>query len=278
MGAFIELLKRQGRGPVVWLESHEYAGRLLAGGAPQWLDVAAFVGWQRKTQGPLKSSVVSLPVAPVVAAWLDSRPDLRGAMGAKPRSVYPLRVLLADEGLRGHLVEMAAGMRAGVGGVLALALPSPRAWVALAYRQGRGETVTVGADEADSGSVYIADFLRAFGNVGVDVVLLQEAATTRRPRSTILPPINPSTASHYQWDVGLRLTDSLSPSGDAAPDIAFAVAERAVFDRLPHGVALARDFWEGGEPPAISEPDFRFVEIPSDANPERVLDRLASLR
>jgi hypothetical protein len=138
----------------------------------------------------------------------------------------------------------------------------------------------VGADEADSGSVYIADFPRAFGNVGVDVVLLQEAADNPPASIDDLAAYQSvyNAASHYQWDVGLRLTDSLSPSGAAAPDIAFAVAERAVFDRLPRGVALGRDFWEGGEPPAISEPDFRFVEIPVGANPERVLDRLASLR
>ena len=149
MGEFIELLKRPRRESVIWLDSHNYAGRLLAGGAPPWLEVAAFVAWQRKTQGLLKSSVASLPLAPVVAAWLAARPELRVAMGAKTRSVYPLKVLLADEPLREHLVEMASGMRSAVGGVLALALPSPRAWVALAYRQGHTETVEVSEDEAD---------------------------------------------------------------------------------------------------------------------------------
>ena len=143
MGAFIELLKRPGRASVVWLDSHNYAGRLLAGGAPPWLDVAAFVAWQRKAQGLLKSNVASLPVAPVVAAWLETRPDLREAMGAKTRAVYPLKVLLADEMLREHLVEMARGMRSAVGGLLALALPSPRAWggaglSAGAWQEGRG--------------------------------------------------------------------------------------------------------------------------------------------
>ena len=53
MGEFIELLKRPRRESVIWLDSHNYAGRLLAGGAPPWLEVAAFVAWQRKTQGLL---------------------------------------------------------------------------------------------------------------------------------------------------------------------------------------------------------------------------------
>jgi hypothetical protein len=51
MGEFIELLKQPRRESVIWLDSHNYAGRLLAGGAPPWLEVAAFVAWQRKTQG-----------------------------------------------------------------------------------------------------------------------------------------------------------------------------------------------------------------------------------
>jgi hypothetical protein len=280
MGAFIELLRRPGRGSVIWLDSHEYAGRLLAGGAPPWLDVAAFVAWQRKLQGLLKSSVASLPVAQVVAAWLESHPDLRDAMGAKPRSVYPLRVLLADEGLRDHLGEMAVAIRAGVSGALALALPSPRAWVALAYRQGRGEAVTVGADEADSGSVYIADFVRAFGHVGLDAVLLQEAADNQPASIDDLLAYQAlyNVAVNYKWDVGLRLAEPALLPGDAPPELAFAVAARRVFHGLPHGIALAHDFWDGCEVPAVFGADFHFAELPSDANPENVLDRLASLQ
>src|SRR5580704_13606917 len=45
MGEFIELLKQPRRESVIWLDSHNYAGRLLAGGAPPWLEVAAFVAW-----------------------------------------------------------------------------------------------------------------------------------------------------------------------------------------------------------------------------------------
>ena len=91
MGAFLELLKRPGRTSVIWLDSHNYTGRLLAGGAPPWLDVAAFVAWQRKAQGLLKSNVASLPVAPVAQlGWKRTR-TCASAMGAKTRSVYPLK-------------------------------------------------------------------------------------------------------------------------------------------------------------------------------------------
>jgi hypothetical protein len=279
MGGFIELLRRSGRPSVIWLDSHCYAGRLLAGGAPPWLDVAAFVAWQRKSKGLLKSNVASVPVAPVVAAWLDAHPDLSDAMGAKTRAVYPLKVLLADEALRAHLVEMAAGMCSGAGGLLALVMPSPRAWVALAYRQAYGVNVEVGEDEADSASVYIADFLRAFGEVGLDALLLQEASENQ-PASVedlIAYQAVYNVAVNYKWDVGLRVPKSAALSGAAPNDLAFVVAAAAVFDGLPHGIALPDDFWNGADPPALRGVDFHFGEIPERAIPERVLERLASL-
>jgi hypothetical protein len=279
MGEFIEMLKRPRRESVIWLDSHNYAGRLLAGGAPPWLEVAAFVAWQRKTQGLLKSSVASLPLAPVVAAWLEVRPELRVAMGAKTRSVYPLKVLLADEPLREHLVEMASGMRSAVGGVLALALPSPRAWVALAYRQGHTETIEVSEDEADSASVYVADFLRAFGGVGLDALLLQETPEEQPASIQDLLAYQAvyNVAVHYKWDVGLQLPGPAALSGAAPTDVAFVISGDTVFDGLPHGIALAHDFWKGVEQPAIGGANFHFAEIPENATPERVLERLASL-
>ena len=279
MGAFLELLRRPGRTSVIWLDSHNYTGRLLAGGAPPWLNVSAFVAWQRKAQGLLKGSVSSLPVAPVATAWLEAHPDLRGAMGAKTRSVYPLKTLLADERLREHLVEMASGMRAALTGLLALALPSPRAWVALAYRQGHGEVVEVGEDEADSASVYMADFLRAFGEVGLDAVLLQEASEDQPNKVEDLHAYQAvyNVAVHYKWDVGLQLSSATAFSGAAPADLAFVVASDKVLDGLPHGIALGDAFWNGPERPAIRGVDFHFAEIPENAIPERVLERLASL-
>lgn len=279
MGGFIELLRRSGRPSVIWLDSHDYAGRLLAGGAPPWLDVAAFIAWQRKAKGLLKSNIASLPVASVVAAWLEARPDLRDAMGAKTRAVYPLKVLLADEDLRAHLVEMAGGMRSGVGGLLALVTPSPRAWVAMAYRQGHGETVEVGEDEADSASVYIADFLRAFGEIEFEALLLREASENQPASVEDLGAYQAvyNVAVNYKWDVGLQLPKSSTLSGAAPNDLAFAVAAATVFDGLPHGIALADDFWNGADGPALRGADFHFGEIPERAIPERVLERLASL-
>ena len=117
-------------------------------------------------------------------------------MAAKRRAVYPLKTLLADEGLRAHLVELARNLRAGNAGLpLVLVLPSPRRWLALAQEQGApGETGEADEEAIDSASVYIADFLRAFGDCGVDAMLLldeQESAesepASRGRRCSLLP-------------------------------------------------------------------------------------------
>jgi hypothetical protein len=181
--------------------------------------------------------------------------------------------------LRAHLVEMAAGMCSGAGGLLALVMPSPRAWVALAYRQAYGVNVEVGEDEADSASVYMADFLRAFGEVRLDALLLQEAAEDPPATTEELRACQAiyGVAVNYKWDVGLRLPKSATLLGPAPNDLAFMVAADIVLDSVPHGSVLADNFWNGADRPALRGADFHFGEIPERAIPERVLERLASL-
>jgi len=253
MGAFLELLEHK---PALWLDSHAYCERLLAGGRAPWLDVAAFVAWQRKAQGLLRPDVAVLPLAPAMAAWLEAHPELRAAMAAKARPTWPLKTLLADTALRAHLVELARGLRAGVAAVpLALVLPAPRAWLAQSYQQAHGGTPDLDDDAADSASVYLADFLRSFGEAGVDALLLQEAADFA-PRSEADFACYQSVlnvAAHYRWDVGVELPGAAGPVA------------------LPGGCAFAI---AGGTPVGA----FRYARIAVDAQPEAVLERLATLR
>lgn len=273
MGALAELLK--GAQPVLWLDSHAYAGRLLAGGQAPWLDVAQFVAWQRKTLGLLKSDIAPLPVAEVVDAWLAANPPLREAMAAKSRATFPLKTLLADPGLRAHLLELVRGLRAASGGVIALVLPSPRAWVARAYRQAHGSAIEVGADEADSASVLVADFLRAFGEAGVDALLLAEDAEHEPASAEELRWYQPvfNVAANYRWDAGVRLPSA----AHAVAELAFIIAPRVV-EGTATGLAMNGTFWSAAQLPACPSGGFRYAEIPADAQPESVLERLATLR
>lgn len=263
----------------LWLDYADYAGALLANGMVPWLDVAGCVAWQRKAQGLLKSDVLTLPVATVCARWLDRQPALREAMAAKRRAVFPLKTLLADEALRAHLVELAAGLRACFSDLpLALACPSPRRWVAEAYRQAHGAEaeVEVGEDEADSAAVYLADFLRAFGNAGIDALLLQESADSEPAAAEGLACYQPvlNVAAHYRWDIGLSAPAGRYAGGSSG--LGFVVAPSAL-PGTRAGCIVPADFWAGAAPPDCPPHGFRYAVIPAGVQPEAVLQRLAVL-
>ncbi|WP_162932183.1 hypothetical protein [Solimonas sp. K1W22B-7] len=251
----------------LWLDYGDYAAALLANGAVPWLDVTAYVALQRKAQGLLRSDVLPLPLGAVSAAWVAARPALREAMAAKKRAVFPLKTLLADEDLRAHLVDLARGLRACFPDPpLALACPSPREWVAQAYRLALGEDTEVGDDEADSAAVYLADFLRSFGDAGIDVLLLQESTASEPADAAGLELYQPAlnVAAHYRWETGL-----LAPAGRCAAGTAglgFVLGPEAILSPGAWNAAMA-----AGQ-------GLRYAAIPADAQPETVLQRLKELR
>jgi hypothetical protein len=261
----------------LWLDYTDYAAALLANGAVPWLDVGAAVAWQRKAQGLLKSDVITLPIAAVCAAWIDAHSLLREAMAAKRRAVVPLKTLLADEALRRHLVELAGGLRACFPALpLALAVPSPRDWVAEAFRQAHGSAVEVGDDEADGAALYVADFLRVFGDSGIDALLLQESAESEPAAAEALGCYQAvlNLAVHYRWDVGLAAPAGRYAGGEAR--LGFVIAPRAL-PGARAGCIVPVEFWSGATPPDCPPQGFRYAVIPAGAQPETVLLRLEAL-
>lgn len=279
MGLFINLESGSGERPL-WLDSTAYTARLLEGGQAPWLDIASFLSWQRKAQGLLRSDVIALQAEPVVDALLAMHPALRSAMAAKSRALFPLKTLLAATQLREQLSEMLSGMRACFPGIpLALVVPSPRRWIALSYCQafGADADAAAGADEFDSASMYVADFLRCFSESGLDILLLDEVADTEPTSPTEIEWYRPvlNVATHYRWELGLRLPLAKVDPG-MAEGVGFFIAPRPL--GAPTGILTPGTFWAGSLPPGCPTGQFRTAEIPAEANPELVLDRLAVLR
>jgi len=268
--------------PLIWLDFHAYVAELFRSPVP-WLDQTAFAAFHAQAQGLLRSDVIALPVEPIADALIASDSGLRTAMAAKSRSVYPLRRLLEDTGLRKAVASLLLVLRAShAERPLALAIPSPRRWFALAYEAAHGVPldahVARDADEIDGASVYIADFLRAFAESGVDVLLLCETPGQA--------PVNPeqlvayqsviNSARHYRWEIGLLDAGwPSSPPGDVSLD--FCVAPGGTLGKCG-GSLLGRAFWEGADASAIADGHFYYAVIPAGATPERVLERLAVLR
>jgi hypothetical protein len=276
MGRLAELLS-SGKRPL-WIEATAYAERLMANGQVPWGDAAEVVAWHRKAQGLLKSDIVALPVGAVAEAWRQGDSELAAEMSAKKRTTAPLKILLASESLRAHLVEILKGLRASYASQpLALVVPSPRRWVGDAYATAHGEAAEVGEDEADGAAMYVADFLRAFGESGVDVLLLDESEQSMPANAAEIKWYQSvfNIAAHYRWDSGLRMPLSRDIAGVEGVD--FCIAPQAV-NGLPTGVAVDAAFWQGGSAPDVAAGGFRYAEIPVDAVPETTLERLAALR
>jgi len=264
----------------LWLEYSAYAGALLANGNVPWLEVDAAIGWMRKAQSLLKSDVIAVPLSEVVAQWLIAHPQLKTAMAAKRRTVFPLKTLLADPALRTRLVELSRALRSSFPKLpLILILPSPRLWLEQAWTQALpAEPVEIDADAVDSAAAYVADFLREFAEAGIDALLLDESAESEPASAEALGLYQPvfNVAAHYRWDAGLRLPQALHGIAEGRGP-GFVVSPR-IFPGMALGLMVPRQFWDGEAPPDCPAGGFRFAEIPADAKPESVLDRLSALR
>lgn len=270
MGAWLESLASAPH-PPLWLDDTAYSERLLAGGAAPWLDVSAFLSWRQKAQGLLRPDVTSLALGPLIRAWVEANPSLRTSMATQRRVTAPLRALLGEDALRRYIVSVLKALRASSSLPLALVLSSPRRWVAEAHEMAFGEPLAVEEEDTDSASVYLSDFLRSFGECGLDVLLLEEDAASAPAGVEQIDWYQSvvNLARHYRWDVGLRTPRELP--GESGLD--FLIAPEGA-----KGVEVGQAFWSGGEAPAVAAGGFRHAVIPPDAEPRAVLERLSDLR
>jgi hypothetical protein len=266
---------------LIWLDFTAYAGRLLAGGNVPWLDAPRWLAWHRAAQTLLKSMVVTLPMAEAIDAWLIAHPELLQAMASKSRPVYALRTLLADTAVRELLLELARGLRAAYSGMpYAMVIPSPRAWASLAFQRAHGAPPEgVDEDAVESAAMYVADFLRAFADIGADTLLLEESAHDEPASVAALSSYQAvfNVAQHYRWDTGVRLPVGKGFVASDRANVDFIIAPMPL--PVPRqGVAVGPSFWVDESPPLLPKGGFYFAHIAPAAAPEAVLGRLELLR
>lgn len=270
-------LSRMARAPrMLWIDADAYAGRLLAHDAVPWTDAAALVAWHRQAMALVKGDVAVLRVAPVAAAWFAADAGLRETMRERRRPLSPLRQLLACEPLRGHLAEVLAGLRFNSAGVpLALVLPSPRDWLVQAFQTAHGELPQIDADDVEAAATYIADFLRSFASVGIDVLMLElpdDEELASASAAEVWQPLR-NLASHYAWAMGLRLANA---AATAPSTLDFAIASTPL-PGLKTGLWLSPADWESGKR-IDATAAFVYCQVPPRLRPEAVLERIAGWR
>jgi hypothetical protein len=212
--------------------------------------------------------------------------DLRSAMAARSRPGYALRTLLGDERARADAADAVGALAATKGPVpLVLTVPAPGRWLAAAAAQAHPGAAPPEAGQAETAAMYSADFLRTFGDAGVDGLLVDEGpvpAGQLTDPEAYRPVLN--VAEHYGWPVLIRTEAAAAWPHGPVPGVALwigssapAPAAAAAGSGAPGrwGVVAGPDFWADADPPA--DADLVLAQIPAQADPEAVMKRVRAL-
>lgn len=239
------------------------SARILHGAPVPWADPVKCQNYFGQAQGLLRPDLTLVDVGAAYSQQLAQRPELLATMGAQSRPGYAVRTLLADEAIaesvRGLVDVLGSASRLH----LALQVPSPLRWLALAQvAAGQPDLTAIEPEHGESAAKYLADWLRRFETCPVALLVL-DGRRTDDPRldglsvddlSMYSPLIN--AVDHYRWGLALRTDVALALHGHK------------------HGALVPPSFWVNGDAPVA---DILLTEIPGDAEPELVLDRLAAL-
>ena len=274
-----------GRGRAVWFDAAAYGrARLLRGGDVPWSSPAELSSFFAKIGGMFRSDAILVDLADLFAQRTTADQQLRAAMAARSRPGYALRTLLGDEQARAIAAEAVRVLAATGGPVpLVLTMPAPGRWLVAAAKQAGVDTARADAGQAETAAIYIADFLRLFGDARVDGVLLDEGGV---PAGELIDPeaYRPvlNVADHYGWSA-LILTGTAAawPFGPVSGVTAWLGSDQP---KAPDGSAglpgrwgavADPEFWAGADPPDGA--DLVFAAVPAEADPDAVMTRVRAL-
>ncbi len=257
----------QSPSPALWLDATAYAERLLSQGSVPWSDTTAALAWYGKLSGLLRPDILSVPLTSLIPHVLAARPELKDAMRARSRALFPVRTLLADERLRGLTRALCTGVCRTAGGhPVVLTLPTPGALTRCAYETAHGGSMedVFEPEDFEDAAAYVADFLRELadsGLAGMALIADEQDADLPDAATIAFRPVT-NVAQHYRWLTGVVLQGT---SDATPPGVDFAVASGPVG-------ALPTFVW------GRTDTALRAWTIPVDAEPEGVLARLEELR
>ncbi|WP_218014526.1 hypothetical protein, partial [Mycolicibacterium palauense] len=188
------------------------------------------------------------------------RPEVLAAMGARSRTGYALKTLLAEPDLLAATLDTLATLATTSRRQLVLSVPSPALWLRWSHEIAGTALDSVDADRADSASMYVAEWLGHLGGVPVALVLADARGqgVDGEPERLETYSALTNVVSHFDWSVAIRHDSEIrsTPGGPAL------------------GV-LGDDFWTGDA--EVPDADVLVTAIPGSAPPEHVLDQLAKL-
>lgn len=254
-----------GRPRPVLLDHDDYATAVIRQGAPiPWTDLASLTGHIGRVHALLDPDATWIDIGALYDAHLAANSELATAMGARSRTGFPLRTLLADEDGVARVVRTGGTLADTTRRPLVLAPPSPARWLARAHVAAGRKLDSVDDVAADTASMYLAEWLGRLGTLPVALVLLDARAApgdgpVETPESLSAYSAITNVAEHFGWTVAIRHDQRIEVSG-GAPDVGL----------------VPEAFWLGGAP--LPGGAVLLATIPASAPPEQVLDRLARTR
>lgn len=262
------------RTPVA-LDSLDYAHNIILQGRNiPWNDATAHANFMQQAQALLHPDVALLRLDAYYAASVETRPELIEAMGARTRTGYALRTLLADTELREGALTLARAFTEVVKAPALLQIPSPLVWLGNTTRLATGETPQLDAENADSAAMYVADWLRELQALPLVGVLLDDRGATEYSENpvdlTVYEPVA-NVCEHYEWALALRRETEIL--GDT-PTVQLVTEE---FWLAKTGTAEEFTTANARTATSTGQGQLRFARVAPQANPEQVLRRLQEL-
>ena len=263
----------------LWIDAWNYGETLLNKGeeAP-WDDVGQMVSLVGKLQNLVASDVLVIEAQSFFDYRTRRHPELLAAMAEKRRLGYALRTLLADQPCRDQLHECVGALCDTHNGLpVMLAMSSPRQWMGRAHCQARVlGSVEVSWEDAESASMYMADFLRSFADCELSGVVLRESPGDGPGNASELARYQPliNVSRHYQWSVVLDKGEGGRETDCHSDEVLFLGSHIGALS----GVCVTELGGQGQCSDLDREGAYCHVRIPADAKPEAVLDALDTLR
>ncbi|MBK7274829.1 MAG: hypothetical protein IPI13_17370 [Actinomycetales bacterium] len=255
-----------GRAVPLILDHADYGSAVLLQGAPiPWTDLPALVGYLRQVQALLDPDALYLDAGALLFAGAARVPGLIGEMAARSRTGYALRTLLASPELLDFASVTIRTAGDAVRREVTLAVPSPARFLMRAHAIAGTDVANVSADQADSASMYLAEWLGKLGSMPLSLVLLDarhtEGDTAELEAAERLADYSAITnvARHLALDLALRTDEGLEVDGDASAAV------------------IPDSFWLAEDPGAPAPAELWLTHVPAQAHPETVLERITLL-
>lgn len=254
-----------GRKRAVILDHFDYSHAVILQNRPvPWDDPMAYSNFVSQGQALLKPDTAILHMDRFYAHQVASNPELREKMGAKTRTGYALRTLLADAVVLDKAWALANTLAQTQHEPVLMQLRSPMQWLLTTHcYSGKDNLLELDADDAETASMYLADWLRNFSQLPLAGIILDDrtAGESQNPVNVGLDVYTPviNVTENYGWSLGLRRDDGLE-----------------LWNLASQGQVLGAEYW--ADPlGAASAADFIFSQVPASAIPEEVNKRVEAL-